>query len=121
MGLACLLHHDRANPNGLPRSRYRVIRQLTPLSTAVSQGDIPSYSYRRASVGGSFAARLAGRYPKITPVIHETTKAATIEIPEMGIVRPWGMNGRMMKGILVAIEMPTNAPPALMITASSRN
>src|SRR5262245_37016927 len=121
MGLACMLHHDRANLNGLSRNRYRVIRQLTPLSTTASQGDIPSSSYRRASVGGSFAARLAGRYPKITPVMHETTKAATIEMPEIGIVRPSGMNGRMMKGILVAINTPTSAPPALSITASSRN
>ena len=41
-----------------------------------------SYSLARATIGSSFAAFLAGRYPNITPIIVEHTTAATMENTE---------------------------------------
>ena len=59
---------------------------ITPLGCAKGY----TYSYRSASMGLRFAARLAGHTPKITPVATLTPKASTIT---SGLMMTVSMNG----------------------------
>jgi len=64
------------------------------------------YSYRRASVGLSCEARLAGSIPKITPTARETPNATKMDVTEIG-TRMASVKNRTLSGI----EMPTKMHP----------
>jgi len=49
-----------------------------------SAADCTAYSYRRLSTGSSWAARVAGTVPKITPTTEDTMIAMMADRPEIG-------------------------------------
>ena len=81
---------------------------------------ISCYSYRSASVGFNWDARLAGSMPNTTPTNNETPKATKIYVTESG-TRNALVKNPTLSGTAVPIKIPMTPPPMLISTASVRN
>ena len=77
------------------------------------------HSYLRLSTGSSWAARVAGRVPKIIPTRDETTIAIIADSPEMGM--RYSVRNRTENGIASPITIPMTPPIREIKMASDKN
>jgi hypothetical protein len=79
------------------------------------------HSYLSDSTGCRLAAWFAGRYPKKSPVEHDTTKAITTLRLDTGTRKFPGKKNCAPTGMAMPIKIPTTAPPPLITKDSIKN
>src|SRR5687767_4177365 len=99
-------------PNGVDRHSYALERAGNPPQEK-------HYSFLRASIGSSDAARRAGYTPEMIPTTHPRTVAITIDQGATSAGR--GVFHSMTLAITTPSTMPTSAPSVLSVAASTRN